>query len=123
MVLVDSSIWINYFNKGHHQSLDNLLKEDLVVTNDIILSELIPSMTFKKEWDILSGMVAIPVIDLDIDWDSIRKLQFLNLKNGVNRVGIPGLIIVQCVIQNGLTLWTDNKHFYLMNQYMRFDLY
>ena len=41
--LVDTSIWINYFRSGDHSGdLDFLIEENLVVTNDLILTELIP---------------------------------------------------------------------------------
>jgi len=42
-VLVDSSIWISYFRIGHREDvLDFLIEENLIVINDIILSELVP---------------------------------------------------------------------------------
>ncbi len=111
MVLVDSSIWIAYFNKGEHDSLTQLLRDDLIVTDEIILSELIPSAQLKKERELVVGLRALPIIRLDIDRSAIRKLQPLNLSNGINRVGIPDLIIVQQAIQQDLTLWTTDKHF------------
>ena len=49
-VLVDSSVWIDYF-KGAARStaLDMLIDENLVVTNDLILAELIPFLLLKKQ--------------------------------------------------------------------------
>ncbi len=42
-VLVDTSIWINYFKGGKDSTdLDALIDENLVATNDIILVELVP---------------------------------------------------------------------------------
>ena len=42
-VLVDTSIWIDYFRGGDNsKDLDFLMDEDLIVTNDIVLAELIP---------------------------------------------------------------------------------
>ena len=43
-VLVDTSVWIGYFSKGEYIQLERLIKEDLVVTNDLILAELLPFM-------------------------------------------------------------------------------
>ena len=49
-VLVDTSIWIDYFRGGNNSSdLDLLIDEDLLVTNDIILAELIPYLKIKKQ--------------------------------------------------------------------------
>ena len=43
-VLVDTSVWIDYFKSGDNASsnMDSLIDENLLVTNDIILAELIP---------------------------------------------------------------------------------
>ena len=42
-VLVDTSVWIEYFRSGNNfEKLDFLIDENLVVTNDLILAELIP---------------------------------------------------------------------------------
>jgi len=64
-------------------------------------------------------MESIPTDPLDIDWADIRKLQNRNLSHGINKVGIPDLIIWQSVCKNGLTLWTFDKHFGLMAQDQR----
>jgi hypothetical protein len=48
-VLVDSSIWIDYFrNTGKADALDVLIDENLVVVNDLILAELIPPPEHSK---------------------------------------------------------------------------
>ncbi|MEX0905049.1 MAG: hypothetical protein WD028_04985 [Balneolaceae bacterium] len=39
-VLVDSSVWINYFKTGEVSILDRLIEEDLVCINEIIFTEL-----------------------------------------------------------------------------------
>ena len=53
-ILVDSSIWIDYFKGGNESSkLDSLIDENLVVTNDIILTELIPFLKIKKQLKVI----------------------------------------------------------------------
>jgi hypothetical protein len=48
-VLVDSSVWIEYFRNGNNlNELDILIDENLVLINDLILSELIPFFTNQK---------------------------------------------------------------------------
>lgn len=49
-VLVDASIWIDYF-KGDDgsQYVDRLIDENIIVTNEIILAELIPYFKIKKK--------------------------------------------------------------------------
>ena len=42
-VLVDTSLWVDYFRSGKNQSrLEQLIDENLIVTNDLILAELTP---------------------------------------------------------------------------------
>jgi hypothetical protein len=50
-------------------------------------------------------------------------MQKINLANGINKVGIPDLIIIQNVIQNNQMLWTNDKHFYLMQEFMGLKLF
>jgi len=123
MVLVDSTIWIDYFKRGAFEALDTLLVEDLVVTNQLILAELIPTVSNRGEKELIQGLRSLPLINLDIDWDSIVKLQTLNIQKGLNEVGIPDLIILQQVIQENLTLWTADKNFYRMLEFVSFKIY
>lgn len=43
-------------------------------------------------------------IPLNIDWEIIRRYRLMNIEQGVNKVGIPDLIILQQVIEHKLTL-------------------
>ncbi|WP_225586866.1 hypothetical protein [Algoriphagus sp. Y33] len=46
----------------------------------------------------------------------------MNLKNGINNVGIPDLIILQQVIEEKIALFTLDKHFKLMNTFLTYEL-
>ncbi|HWK58856.1 MAG TPA: PIN domain-containing protein [Parapedobacter sp.] len=121
-VLVDSSVWIQYFKSADTPILDQLLEEDFVCTNDLILTELQPVLVHRGRHDILEGLLALERIPLRIDWQLISEYQLMNLKNGINKVGIPDLIIVQQVIDQKLTLFSFDKHFKLMHNFLNFDL-
>ena len=123
-VLVDSSVWINYFkSKNLHNDLTELIMNNQICTNNLILSELIPSLKMKKEDTIIDLLLEIPKKEIDINWDLIINIQIQNLKNGVNRVGIPDLIILNNVISDNLILYSNDKHFRLMNNFINFELY
>jgi predicted nucleic acid-binding protein len=66
-VLVDSSVWIDYFKTGDIPFLEVLIKEDFVCTNDVILTELIPPLMLRKRKDIVESLASIENIQLDID--------------------------------------------------------
>ena len=122
MVLVDSSVWISYFRHGSHRILEQLLMENLVCTNDLILTELMPSLRKNKMKQIMEGLEVLPKIRIDIDWEIIQEYQYLNLINGLNKVGIPDLVIMQQVIQHKATLYSEDKHFKIMQEIFDFQL-
>src|SRR6056297_3090586 len=121
-VLVDSSVWIEYFKSGGIEKLDRLIEEDLACINELILTELSPTLRLKNETEILEGLQAVSMISLNIDWEIVRDYQLINLKNGINKVGIPDLIILQQIIDEKITLFSFDKHFRLMQSHLNFDL-
>lgn len=121
-VLIDSSVWIEYFKKGGITKLDRLIEEGLACINELIFTELAPALMLKKETEILEGLQAIEMVPLNIDWDIIREYQLMNLKNGINKVGIPDLIILNQVIDQKISLFSFDKHFQLMQNHLNYDL-
>jgi predicted nucleic acid-binding protein len=111
-ILVDTSIWIDYFKKGDLSlNLDDLLLDDRVAINDIILAELIPLLQLKKQStiiDLLKNVVFYPLI---IDWDEIIEWQTMCLNSGINGVGIPDFLITQNAVQNYFPVYSLDKNF------------
>ena len=124
MILVDSSVWIEYF-KGNEQTLalNKLLDLNNICVNDLILAELLPSINHKKESVLKELLLTITKIPLNINWNTIIYMQTQNLKNGINKVGIADLIIAQNVIDNDLELYTLDRHFELMSELHAFRLF
>ncbi|OQA64710.1 MAG: PIN domain protein [Spirochaetes bacterium ADurb.Bin269] len=124
MILVDSSVWIEYF-KGNEKALplNQLLDTNTVCINDLILAELLPSINHKKENVLKELLLTITKIPLEINWNTIIYMQTQNLKNGINKVGIADLIIVQNVMENDLELFTFDRHFELMSDLHDFRLF
>lgn len=119
-ILVDSSVWIGFF-KGLEEAkqLFQLIDSNMICTNDLIMTELVPSLIHKKESELVNLLNSIEKTKMDIDWNGITQLQIQNLRNGLNRVGVPDLIIAQNAIQNNLVLYSFDKHFELMKKGMR----
>jgi hypothetical protein len=88
----------------------------------VILSELVPALSVQNQDEVIESLENLDTIPFVIDWMLIRKYQVLNLKNGVNKVGIPDLLILQQVIESNLTLFTFDKHFKLMQNHLTFEL-
>lgn len=103
MVLVDTSVWIEYFKgTGRAAALNELINNNALCINNLVLAELIPSINLKKESKLKRLLLTVNQIDIEIDWDEIVDMQTKNLLNGINKVGIPDLIIAQNAINNNL---------------------
>jgi len=113
--IVDTSVWIDYFRAGNNsERLDFLIDENLIVINDLILAELVPYLKIRNQQKIISLLYAINKLDLLIDWNQIIEFQFKCLKNGLNGIGIPDLIIAQNAKQNFCKIYSLDNHFKLM---------
>ncbi len=123
-VLVDTSAWVAYFRgSGDLSSMDRLIEENLLVTNNLILSELIPALQHRGEGKLIGILREIERVPLDIDWDDIIGMQVTCLRNGINQVGIPDLIIAQQVIREGLSLLSRDRHFGPLSRHLPLNLH
>ena len=123
-VLVDTSIWIDYFRAGDNsEDLNYLIDENIVVTNDIILAELVPYLRVKRQTKVIKLLHEINRAPLEIHWGEIVDFQVKCLKSGANGVGIPDLIIAQNAKQNGFKVYSLDNHFRLLNQVLKVGLY
>ena len=123
-VLVDTSIWIDYFKSGLNSGkLDEILDDNRLFTNDVVLAELIPFLRIRKQHKIIDLLRNIPLLPLKIDWDEIIQWQVACLTEGINGIGIPDLIIAQNGNQNRNSIYSLDKHFKLLNQVIDIRLF
>lgn len=124
MVLVDSSVWIEYF-KGNNVTLplNELIDTNNICVNDLILAELLPSINHRKEKNLRDLLLTLAKTDIDIKWNQIIQMQTVNLKNGIDRVGIADLIIAQNAIENEVEPFALDKHFLLMSELYGIHIY
>jgi len=123
-VLVDTSIWIDYFQGGNNsKDIDFLIDENIIVTNEIILAELVPYLKIKKQLKVINLLHEVNMLPLNIHWEEIIEFQVKCLKGGANGVGIPDLIIAQNAKQNSCKIYSLDKHFRLLNQVIKVNLY
>ena len=122
-ILVDTSIWVDYFRSGgNSEIIDSYIDENIICTNYLILSELFPALKIRKQNKLIDLLNEISKIPLDINWNRIIDYQITCLKNGINKVGIPDLIIIDNAIENDLILFSLDKHFQLISQYIDLKL-
>jgi len=124
-ILVDSSVWVEYFRDENQADdrLEWLITEGLVATNELILTELIPPLLLRKHTKLVSLMRTVPILPLNINWMGVIDDQVKCLRHGINKVGIPDLIIAQNAKSNDVALFTHDKHFQLMAKHIGIDLF
>jgi len=122
-VLVDTSVWVEYFRSGNNsEKLDFLIDENLIVTNDLIMAELIPFLKVRKQRKLTNLLLNIIRLNLSINWSQIIEYQYKCLKNGLNGVGIPDLIIAQNAKQNNCEVYSLDNHFSLMRDILNLKI-
>jgi len=123
-ILVDSSVWIEYFRGARSgNALDSLIDENLIVVNDLILAELLPALHMRRQRKLINLLKEVARSPVQVDWDDIIQMQITCLRNGINKVGIPDLIIAQHAMQNGLELFSHDKHFAKLGRHVPLSLY
>jgi predicted nucleic acid-binding protein len=100
-----------------------MIESNLICTNELILAELIPSLMKRKENTLINLLRHVELQSLSINWNEIIAMQAENLHNGINRVGLPDLIIAWNAIQNDSLLYSLDKHFQLMGEISALRLY
>lgn len=124
MTLVDTSVWIDGFHGGKSlETLNVLIDRHEICVNDLILSELVPSIRIRKEKELEDLLYLLPRVPMQIDWNGIVSMQTENLKHGINKVGLPDIMIAQNAMQNGVQLLSLDKHFELMSRIVPLQLY
>ncbi len=123
-VIIDSSVWIEYFRNGNnYEKVDFLIEKNRVVINDLILTELTPFLKLKKQHKLVKLLHTINNTAIDIKWGQLVELQYKCLINGLNGVGIPDLIICQNAMQHNCKVYSLDKHFSKMSKLLGFEIF
>lgn len=118
-VMVDTSVWVAYFRNGRKDAavtdaLDYLIAGDEAVVNEIVLTELVPFMRVRGEMAAEASLMALRNPPMEIDWTALRGLQEQCLRAGINKVGVPDLMLAQHAMRLGIPLFSLDRHFPLI---------
>jgi hypothetical protein len=105
------------------ETVNKLIDLNELCVNDVILAELIPSINQRREFELKELLLSIPKLQLRIDWNDLVSMQTENLRNGINKVGMADLMIAQNAMQNGIPLFSCDRHFQLMTVIMPLPLF
>jgi predicted nucleic acid-binding protein len=125
-VLVDTSIWIAYFNSPQNpirKEVTQLLREQRAVYTGIIATELIRGARSGKELSILETLFqSIKIISEQKSTHmEAGKIGYTMARNGFT-LGTVDLLISQLAIENDLALYTQDQHFNAIAKYFPLKL-
>jgi predicted nucleic acid-binding protein len=115
-VLVDSSIWIEFFRRPEAPVsliLDELLSHRLVCTTGLIKAEVVPGARSPRDFRRLRSLFdALPLApEREGFWSHLVRFRHRLQMKGVLFVEIPDLIIATVAIQNRKLVFTADDDF------------
>ena len=114
-ILVDTSIWIEYFNRPESKAgaqVEELIRKGNVCVTGVILTELLQGAKIEKEFNaILENFVVLPFLDANIDtWIRAGRISFSLRRKGIT-IPTTDLIIASLAIENDSNIFTLDPHF------------
>lgn len=117
MILVDSSVWIDYFRgipTPQTDMLDSLLGTEPVAAGDLILTEVLQGFVserdFKQATELLTSLVIVELAGEAVASQAAKNFRALRALGITVRRTIDTLIATRC-IEDGLQLLYSDKDF------------
>lgn len=115
MVIVDTSVWIEYFNRPdspEKHAVDALVDTDPPVLIGIILAELLQGCRTSKEADsILLPLRALPFLEMTFaSWRRTGELSSALRRRGIT-LPLSDLIVAAAALEHGCSVFTSDPHF------------
>ncbi len=114
MLIVDSSVWIDFFNGNECpevQYLDHILGLKPVMIGDHILTEVLQGFKEDKEYETAKQLLtALPIVQLSNETRAIKTAENYRMlrKKGITiRKTIDTIIATYCIEKNAELLFTD----------------
>jgi predicted nucleic acid-binding protein len=124
LILVDSSVWIDYFNGTETlatKKLDSLLGVQPVCTGDLILAEVLQGFRHDNDYlaakTLLCSLPIFAMVDTNISLKSAENFRILRKQGITIRKTIDTLIATYC-IESGLSLLHTDKDFQPFQQFL-----
>lgn len=128
MILVDTSVWIDFFGTKPSSSTD--LLTSLITDNNqacicgMILQEILQGIKEDSHFNtIKSRLLALPFIDTDLDTYLIASSIYRKLKKKGYSLPTVDILLSAVAIQNRLLLFTLDKHFKMIAEITNLKLF
>ncbi len=114
MVLVDTSIWIDYLQRNNtfNGKIIELIDAKEVVVTGLIVAELIQGAKTEKEIKLIRSFTeSFDVLSGDSQtWEKAGMLSYELRKKG-RIIGLADSFLAALAIENSLSIFTQDKHF------------
>jgi predicted nucleic acid-binding protein len=114
VILVDSSVWVDYFrgvDTAETDKLDTLLGVEQIVTGDLILTEVLQGFISEREFNqgrkLLASLPTIPLVGEEIAVQAARNFRKLRTRGITIRKTIDTLIATSCIEKEIALLYSD----------------
>ena len=114
MILVDSSVWIDFFNgtpTPQTNTLDTLLASEPVAIGDLILAEVLQGFrserAFNEARSLLGALELVVLGGADIAIEAARNFRRLRAKGVTVRKTVDTFIATRCIVSNLVLLHND----------------
>lgn len=124
LVLVDTCIWIPFFNRPHSvekRTLDELLDDDRVALIGPIVAEILLGFHREEQADWVAAELR-GIHHLPLSWDDWRAAAQVGraLRAGGHVLPLPDLVIAAVALRNGCRVWSIDPHFDHISELKRF---
>ena len=124
MVLVDSTVWIDWFNGADSWQtdvLDDLIDTELIAVGDLILVEVLQGFRseqdFRTAQNLLLSQTTVTLCNVELAVEAARHFRILRSKGITVRKTIDTVIATSC-IQSGWRLLHDDRDFQPFEKYL-----
>jgi predicted nucleic acid-binding protein len=125
VIIVDSSVWIDYFtgkNTPAVEKLDSLLGQELVAIGDLVLVEVLQGFRtdrdFRKARQLLLSLTVVNMLDITIALKSAANFRTLRKRGITVRKTIDAIIATYC-IENELPLLHSDKDYRPFHKHLK----
>jgi hypothetical protein len=125
-VLVDTSVWIEFFRKHepYHGALLKLLDADLVCCTGLIIGELMQGVKSERELSVISDFMHVFhfLPETPRLWEKTGRLAFSLRRKGVT-IGLADCFIAVSTAEADAQLFTLDSHFEAVRPCLKFSVY
>lgn len=114
MILVDSSVWIDYFRgtaTPQTNELDSLLGTELLATGDLMLAEVLQGFKSNDDFDQARRLLtSLEIVDLggrDVAIEAAKNFRQLRALGITVRKTIDTIIATRCIVDGHSLLFSD----------------